>query len=253
MHERKESSEFYVPYLPVPVGHRRWLRVLVPCVMWVLAIVAGLFAYSQSNPGAAVWEDGKARAFKGTIVAHPYPALFTADRGDGRPGVVLLVEVGKRGGGQRAARFDGQAVTVSGWALHRDGRLLLEMEPGEAAIVADGGTSPAALPEAEPLGRVTLRGEIVDSKCFLGAMKPGEGKTHKECATLCISGGIPPMLVTRTSTGAMTFYLLVNPEGGPLDPACYPLIGEPVEALGSLERRADLYILRVDVSHLRRL
>ena len=38
---------------------------------------------------------------------------------------------------------------------------------------------------------VTLKGEIIDPKCYLGAMKPGGGKTHKACAMRCIAGGIP--------------------------------------------------------------
>ncbi len=253
MPDQNEPSEFYVQYLAVPKGQRRFLRVVVPCVLWALAIVAGVLAFSQGDPGSAVWEDGKAREFHGTIHAHPYPLLLTADRGDGRAGLILLVEVGKKGGGQRAAAFDGRAVTISGWPLHRDGRLLLEMEPGEGAITPNAGLSTTPFPKPETLGRVTLRGEIVDSKCFLGAMKPGEGKTHKECATLCVSGGIPPMLVTRTSTGAVTFYLLLSPDGGPLDPTCFPLIGEPIEATGELERRGDMLVLRVHHADLRRL
>src|SRR5690349_19376703 len=62
---------------------------------------------------------------------------------------------------------------------------------------------------------VSLRGEIVDSKCFLGAMRPGNGKTHKACAMLCIAGGVPPMFVTRDSAGREEYYLLAGPDGGP--------------------------------------
>jgi hypothetical protein len=41
-------------------------------------------------------------------------------------------------------------------------------------------------------GLVKLTGEIVDSKCFLRVIAPGSGKTHKECASLRLRGGIPP-------------------------------------------------------------
>jgi hypothetical protein len=29
---------------------------------------------------------------------------------------------------------------------------------------------------------MTLTGEIVDSKCYLGVMNPGQGKVHRDCA-----------------------------------------------------------------------
>lgn len=46
---------------------------------------------------------------------------------------------------------------------------------------------------------VTLDGELVDSKCYLGTMKPGDGKTHKSCAILCLRGGIPPLFVSKAA------------------------------------------------------
>ena len=52
-------------------------------------------------------------------------------------------------------------------------------------------------------GPVTVSGEIVDSKCFLGVMVPGAGKTHKECASLCLRGGIPPAPVRAGSSRAV--------------------------------------------------
>jgi len=42
------------------------------------------------------------------------------------------------------------------------------------------------------LGTQTLVGEIVDSKCFLGVMNPGQLTTHRACAIRCISGGVRP-------------------------------------------------------------
>ena len=50
------------------------------------------------------------------------------------------------------------------------------------------------------IGEVTLVGEVVDPKCWLGDMKPGDGKAHAACARLCMEGGIPPMLRVRTDS-----------------------------------------------------
>lgn len=247
------QPEFYVPYLPVATSQRRFLKYLVPSVLWLLVGASVLAAYTQTSPGIGTWETGKARTFHGTIHAHPYPALITDDRGDGKPGMLLLVEVGKHGGGGRAASFDQASVDLRGWPLHRDGRWILELEPGEEAIQQTHASSPGPTLTTTPLGQVTLRGEIVDSKCFLGAMKPGEGKTHKECATLCISGGIPPMLVTRDAGGSPTFYLLLDEAGGPLGADAYPFIADAVELTGQLERQGETMCLRVHAKDIRRL
>jgi hypothetical protein len=53
----------------------------------------------------------------------------------------------------------------------------------------------------EDLGAFTLVGEIVDSKCYLGIMNPGETNPHRECAALCIRGGIPPLIIAHDADG----------------------------------------------------
>lgn len=248
-------DEFYVGYLRVPARQRRFVRIVVPMALWLLCGVAVLVARSQRDPGAAVWDSGAARAFTGTLVVSPYPALFTMDRGDGMAGELLLVEMGKRGSYDRSLALNGKSVRASGWLLKRDGRRILELEPGEDGLreLAGEGVAASSVPVIKPLGRVELRGEIVDSKCFLGAMKPGEGKTHKECATLCVKGGIPPMLVTRDARGAASYYLLVGPLGEELDRTIWPLIADPVKVVGELESWGGMLRLRVDPSGVTRL
>lgn len=247
------SDEIYVGYLPVPPGYRRFLRFAVPITLWILCALSVVWTRSQGDPGTGVWESGQARTFTGTILAHPYPMLLADDAGEGNPGTILLVEIGKQAGGQRATTFDGQRARVSGWILHRDGRTMLELEPGDAAIVADASGTPRSPASPSSRGRITLRGEIIDSKCFLGAMKPGHGKTHKECATLCVKGGIPPMLVTRDAAGQRVYYLLTNRDGGPLDDALWPLIADPVEVTGEWVEWEGMRVLRVGAGDVTRL
>ncbi len=247
------SNDLYVGYLAVPRRQRRFLWMLVPAGLWALLAASALIAWSQPGAGSGVWDNATARAFTGVIVGNPYPMLYADDRGDGTPGFLLLVEMGKHGA-HRAAAFDGQRVRLSGWLLHREGRVMLELEPGDRGIaVTVAGTELRSPPAPMDLGPVSLPGEIVDSKCFLGAMKPGHGKTHKECATLCIAGGIPPMLVSHDTRGNRTFYLLANESGGPLDRAALPYIADPVEVTGQLERRGDLLVLRLHATAIHRL
>ena len=87
---------------------------------------------------------------------------------------------------------------------------------------------------------VSLIGEIVDSKCYLGAMKPGAGRGHKACATLCISGGIPPVLVVRGDGEGVSYLLLEDAAGrglrGSALLAIEPMIATRVELRGQRGR-----------------
>lgn len=232
------KDEFYVGYLPVPAGVRRFAWVVVPLFLWVVVFASIVAAWSARDPGSGSWDTSRPRELVGMVVSDPCPMVYAADRGDGKAGWVALVEVGKRGA-ERAWVWAGKRVRVSGWMLERDGRRVLELEPGAGAIGEVAGTGPV-LPERRRVGRVRLRGEIVDGKCYLGAMKPGEGKTHKECATLCIRGGIPAMLVWWEDGVAR--YALVSGGGEAVE----RVIGEVVEVEGELEEWGDARVIRVE-------
>ena len=90
-----------------------------------------------------------------------------------------------------------------------------------------------------------LVGEIVDTKCYLGAMKPGRGKPHRSCASLCIRGGIPAALLVRTETGERELIHLVDPAGRPLGPELLEWVGQPVQVVGQLRREADRSFLEI--------
>jgi len=247
-------APFYVAYLPVPLPIRRFLRLAVPATLWALVVVAVVMARSHPDPGNARWDTVTARTFTGVLDAHPYPVLHADVLPDGAPGPILLVELGKRGSSQRAAPFHAARVRATGWLLRRDNRLMLELSPEHNALaLLHSAPGQASIPSPTRLGTVTLRGEIVDAKCFLGAMKPGHGKTHKECATLCIRSGLPPMLVTRDASGSPTCYLLLDPSGGPMPDTLHALIADPVELTGQLELIGGLPRIRVDPAGVQRI
>lgn len=246
------SNDFYVGYLPLPRSLRGFLAVAVCATAPLVLMSAIVAANSQRDPGTGTWDTRQTKELRGTVRSNPYPRLFTDDRGDGKPGVVLLVESGKRGAQVRTVGLDGSSASVSGYLLNRDGCFMLELLPGEEALhplPREPGAS--SVMNSTPSGPTTLRGEIVDSKCFLGAMKPGEGKTHKECAMLCVRGGIPPLLVTRDGAGTSTLYLLANPSQGPVHEAVISHIGEQVEISGQLDDEGGVLVL--SVKNIRRL
>ncbi|QYK49058.1 MAG: hypothetical protein KF838_04215 [Phycisphaeraceae bacterium] len=266
-----EDDAFYVGYLPLPREHRRFVFVIIPALLWTLVAIGFVIVWPRRSAGDGVWETGKPIERTGLLVATPYPMLLgfddasefqsgaesgSADAAIGSARVTLLTEMGKRGALARATPHDGRIVTVTGYRLHRDGREILELVPDEDAITpaADQrgaealarAAGRALSPPSDEAGRVTTRrGEILDSKCYLGAMKPGDGKQHKACAMLCIRGGIPPLLFGSPVAGSPGHALVLDVDGGRIDDGMISLAGEPVMLTGSVGRVGDLDVFFV--------
>jgi hypothetical protein len=134
---------------------------------------------------------GKPSEFAGTIVPQPFPSLLVADPANpGGPATwYLLCAPGKHGAGALVEGFTGKSGRLKGTLIHRAEGLMIELIPGSLSTVNVAPGKPAA---PRDRGEFTLRGEIVDTKCFLGVMNPGQGKVHRDCAARCLSGGIPP-------------------------------------------------------------
>lgn len=161
-----------------------------------------------------------------------------------------LSSFGKRGAAEQVEGFDGKSVRLRGSLIYRDDKTMLEIEDGSLEILDE--ASVVLVPETY-IGRRTLIGEIVDSKCFLGVMKPGNLKPHRACAARCISGGVPPVLLVRDQEGMATYYLLVSEDDEPVNEQVIHLIAEPVEITGSVSLRGGLLTLRADPAAYRPL
>ncbi|MFI4860654.1 MAG: hypothetical protein ACIAXF_08245 [Phycisphaerales bacterium JB063] len=245
---------FYVGYLPLPDPIRRFLVPWLLANLVLLVAVGVVLAQQQRDPGDGVWDTGMPVTYEGVLTLDPYPVLRIehAAETDG-PLTVLPIEMAKLGARERLAPFDGQRVRLTGFAIRRTGRVVLGLESGPGAIEPLGRSEVGAVFSPIDLGTHTLVGEIVDPQCFMGAMKPGEGKPHKVCATLCITGGIPPVFMVRDEGGNTTTYLLTTSAGEALPPTHYPYIADPIRLTGRVERRGDLLVLRADLSSFQRL
>jgi hypothetical protein len=149
------------------------------------------------------------------------------------------------------APLDGKAVSLKGTLIYRGNQTMIEVvsnsiQPTDVANIT-------ALPQVVPLGRQTLIGEIVDSKCFLGVMNPGQLTPHRACAIRCISGGVPPVLLVRQKDGPAIYLLLVSAEGKPVNKQVLDRVAEPVEITGEVERQGELLILKADPTTFRRV
>ena len=92
------------------------------------------------------------------------------------------------------------------------------------------------------LGQATYHGEILDSKCWFGAMRPGHGKIHKSCASLCIRGGIPPALFVKDQANNSALMLLTENRNA-FSMSILPYVGEPIAIHGELLKWNNLLFL----------
>ena len=251
-------DEFFVGYVPVPPpGIARFLR-RVAMSAGAAALGAGLALASLQGPlGGGDFEFGKERRFAGRLLVSPVPLLLPetgSEEGDVRregheKDAFLLVGAGKSSIPGWAVAHAGEPVRFGGSLIHRDGAAMIELnDPGSFAAEADtghalGGGQAAAHASGRRLGEFMLTGELVDSKCWLGVMRPSTGKVHRACAVRCLSGGVPPALLIRQAGKEERLVLLAGTEGKAIqfDPQW---AGRTVRATGTLESCSGLLILR---------
>jgi nitrite reductase/ring-hydroxylating ferredoxin subunit/DMSO/TMAO reductase YedYZ heme-binding membrane subunit len=245
------DSEFYVGYRPhAPPRVAGYLRRVVVALLVAAPLTAVTLAALQVSFADSRFEYGKVREFEGRLSADPYPSLAATQPATMAGRTLLLVDVGKKGADGRIAGLDGRHLRLSGQLIYRNATAMIELTP---SAIEDLGASRVADPATRSLGETILLGEIVDSKCHLGVMKPGEGKSHRGCAVRCISGGAPPMLWVRDHDGAEARYLLAGRDGRPLGEEILHLVAEPVEDAGELIRHDGLWILRTEPSEITRI
>lgn len=94
-------------------------------------------------------------------------------------------------------------------------------------------------------GRKKLIGEIIDPKCYFGAMNPGYGKPHLSCAARCISGGIMPVL-KYMENNTEKYAVLTGSHGEAINDAILNFIGAPVEVEGNFSSIDNWDFLQID-------
>lgn len=241
------SDEFYIGYEPeMPLRLAARIRRTAGGLIALALVMPAVLVFTEDRFGAGVFEFGRARTFHGQIVEFPYPALMIANAAGAR--AYWLVGQGKHGAADLVRGRNGQQAQLSGSLIQRDGDTMIEVAPGAIAI------TDAAAQAIQPLhsrGIVIVEGEIVDSKCHLGVMKPGEGPTHRDCAVRCLLGRIPPMFVPHDHPG-LGRVSLVSEAGGPFANAD-AWAGRRVSIRGEILQRGAQTFLAVSPHEIRLL
>jgi nitrite reductase/ring-hydroxylating ferredoxin subunit len=250
---KQPDGDFYVGYGSGPsTAQSRFSRRVVVRAFAVCIAALALLAATQRQLRDSRFEFGVVRAFTGKVEMTPYPVLRVA-RPNGGASAWMLVAPGKHGADDLVQQFAGRAITLRGSLIHQGERTMIEVEPGSVTPLDAAASSAIPSVQIQRHGRMTLRGEIVDSKCHLGVMNPGERRTHRACAKLCIRGGIPPMLWCEDKDGNVRRLLLVDLDGRAVNDRVVELVGDPVEMDGDVTQIDDILLLRIDPALIRRL
>ncbi len=240
----KDHEEFFVGYLPKTPGEiARLISRAVVVLMIVTVLVAVTLVLGQQRFAAGVFEYGNVREFEGVIREWPMPMLVTGGASK------ALVAEGKHGATPIITTLEGKLVRLQGTLIYRDNLEMIEIRAGSVQVLGNAESEAAG---GEDLGRHTLVGEIVDSKCYLGVMNPGHAKTHRECAALCIRGGIPPLFVARDAANHRIHLWLVSETGQPINQQVLDFVAEPIEVTGQVSRIGNQMYFKASLTTFKR-
>jgi hypothetical protein len=189
------------------------------------------------------------QTLRGWLELRGHALLHVAPDAAHPAGRVLLVS----GFGKRGPEIQGESgpVEIKGGILRR-GSLEMLVTDDPPMRLQPGPEAPGPLAR-QPLGRWRIAGEICDGKCYPGGMRPGVGIAHRACANLCLSGEVPPVLVTVAPVDGRSFLVLRGPGDGSAWPTLAGFVAGLVEAEGTVERVGNALVFTVDPATLRRL
>src|SRR6186713_998394 len=254
------QQDFYIGWMSkAPKSFAKHIKRVLLILFPVALIAAYLLSTSQKKFSTAIFEFGKLTEIKGIYYNNPVPMLKAFDK-DNLSISIPLVGYGKHGAEtaimelekEKGVSLNGKEVTLKGTLIYGDGKTLLQVDKNDNPIVNIGAESTVQLQQKD-LGIQTIRGEIVDPKCYFGVMKPGEGKVHRDCAIRCILGGIPPVLHVQNKWGQSNYYLIVGPNGEKINETVQDLVAEPVSIEARVVQQDDWIILYSGKENIRRI
>jgi hypothetical protein len=258
--ESDEKAGFYIGWQPeAPPAFSRHIKKTIIALATLFSIISITLAIFQKKFGTASFEFGKLTEIKGIYFNTPVPNIKVIEGKDIFGNLnyltVPLVGYGKHGAygiisdieKKKNILLHGKQVTMKGTLLYNDGKTLMQVDANDEPILTIGAQTDASLfPVRKELGIQTIKGEIIDPKCYFGVMKPGEGKPHKDCAIRCILGGIPPVFHVMNEKGESNYYLIVGPKGEKMNEVVKNHVAEPVTIRARVVQSDDWIVIHVE-------
>ena len=256
------KDEFYIGWQDEPTNSHKYKqgRRLFFSVSLLLILLFGVVYLSVENKFVDNYYGyGYLITMEGVVVEYPVFGLRT--KIEGKEETVPLVGFGKfdalpvlttikeraQGMGTPLANLK---VTLKGTILTYQNKTWMELTEGNESIISMEKGTQSYVQNIVTLNTQTISGEIVDPKCFFGAMNPAYSKIHRSCAIRCISGGIPPVLAIREQGVFTDYYFVVDQAGQPLNQSILQYVGMPLTLSGSIEQVDDWKLIKVNIKEL---
>jgi hypothetical protein len=238
-------TPFFVGWSGLPRGLRRFvLVVLAVLIVSEAGLATGLYM-AQPARGTGAWDPSGEWEITGVLVTRPYPMLRVPAAAARPAALVLLVDEWKFGASLGPDLGEGDLVRATGYAIRRGDMTVLQLDRGLVRVAR---AAPA--PALRLAGERSFVGEIVDAKCWTGAMQPGDGKAHAGCGSLCLLGGVPALFITTADDGIARWYIIADEGGGSLGEGLRARIGERLTLHGTVYDAPDLREFRVSAAAL---
>jgi hypothetical protein len=248
------EDDFYIGYLPkMPKSLAKVIKAFVVLAFAAAIGLAVVLWFGQKPFAKSVFEFGTGKYFDGTIQARPVPFLLVEkpEKNNGLPTFERYPLVAEGKHGFDASLLDGQHIRLKGTLIYRDDLKMIEVVPNSAGRLSE--TVNPVEEKTESLGNFTLKGEIVDSKCYLGVMNPGQSKPHRDCAVACLRGGIPPLFIVKDTAGNVSELWLLSDKGESINNEILDFVAEPVEIAGEVSRTGDQLFFKINPQQIKRL
>ena len=248
--ETSTIDEFYQGYSStIPSRIRRFLWIVIPLIAAIVVVLSIVLPsiHNQYSTGSYT----SFREYEGLLMEKPVPHLIIPRQGqtnsDNAYSRYVLAGTRKTSVDPKILDFAGNWVKIRALPVFRDGITLLAVSATETPeIIEPLKNQSLTAPQGKTLGKFTLAGEIVDTKCYLGVMKPGQLKVHRDCAIRCISGGVPPSLRVVGASGNIEYFLLVDSNSQAVNSSILDIVADPVEVTGEVVQYGDLFVLKAD-------
>lgn len=260
----RKQDPFYVGWSNTSsLIFQKSLLYFVAVAMCLSFVMIGLFSFHQEHLANSSFNYENVKRLSGSVGIEPFAhiTVLAGRKPDGGPllKVFPLVNANKFGASATINRWlhsngsiKSAMADIDVLTLHRDGVFALQLNEDGASLRKSKEQLAIGDEKIQSLGDTLLTGEIIDPKCYLGAMNPGEGKPHRSCAIRCISGGIMPML-TWVNGNKREYAVLTGPHGRPINKEVLFAVAEPVRVRGNLFTLENWKWFEIEPSAIERL
>jgi hypothetical protein len=236
--------------------HKKTLkRFLIPIFILIPILVIGVILL-QKHFNNHQFEFGNIKSFTGVYHENPYPILEITEGEfpENFSKFALLVGYGKFGAkgtiemieAQNGQKLNGKTITITGSLIYGDGKTVIELTKQENSLVNVLEERQSPSKPTQSITNQSLKGEVIDPKCYFGVMKPAEGKIHQSCAVRCISGGIPPVFRTLNAENNYDYYLIINRNSESIYQEILPIVAQEVTLTGDVKFENGWKILYIN-------